>query len=62
MARFDKDYSMRMKALMLHPLRHHGGSPMIGTNGLKPYKIPDGPVKTRQLIIRKTKPLRGVNT
>ena len=60
MERFDKGMAMRAKNAKLHPLRHKEGTPMMGKNLLKPFKMPDGPVKTLPMTIRKTKPVRGL--
>jgi hypothetical protein len=58
--RFDKDMRMRAESMKLHPLRYKAGNPMMGKNFLKPFKMPTGPVKTQTVIIRKTKPVRGL--
>lgn len=62
MERFDKGMAMRVKNAKLHPLRHKAGSPMMGKNFLKPFKMPEGPVKTFPVRVSSAKPVRGVNT
>ena len=60
MERFDKGMRMRAENFKIRPLRHKPGTPMMGKNLLKPFKKPDGPVKTLSMTVRKTKPLRGL--
>lgn len=60
MERFDKGMAMRVKNMKLHPLRHKEGSPMMGKNFLKPFKMPEGPVKTRPVRTSPIKPVRGL--
>lgn len=59
MERFDKGMAMRMKNAKLHPLRHKEGAPMMGRNFLKPFRMPDGPVKTLPPPL-KTRRVKGV--
>lgn len=61
MDRFDKGMGKRVESLRLRPLRHKQGAPMMGKNFLKPFKMPQGPVKTIPLRVSKTKPVRGLS-
>lgn len=54
------DKQGRIKALQTKPLRARPVYPMIGKNGAKPYKMPDGPVKTIPYRVSSRKPLRGL--